>query len=201
MRISVLRRHQALRQFQRARPRRSRGELGRADCAARAVGLRQDDAAPYHRRPRLARCRRGPVRRRRRAVAQRRRAPRWLCVSALRAFSAHDGVREHRVRTARAAAPAAARRSGHPRAGEKASRPRSARLAGRALSVAAVRRPAPADCARPRTRRRTARPTARRTVRRARCQGAQGTAALAPQPPQRNSGHLDFRHARSGRGA
>ena len=45
------------------------------------------------------------------------------------------------------------------------------------------------------------RAAARRTLRRARCQGAQGTAPLVAQAARRTAHHLDLRHPRPGRGA
>ena len=69
------------------------------------------------------------------------------------------------------------------------------------LSQPALRRPAPAHCAGARARHRAAHPAARRALRRARCQGAQGAAAMAALAAFRNPRHLDLRHPRPGRGA
>jgi len=76
----------------------------RAVGAARSVRLRQDHAAADHRRAGLAGFRRGRDRRRERADPRRQRAPGRLRVPALRAVPPHDGVRERRLRPARAAA-------------------------------------------------------------------------------------------------
>ena len=118
--------------------------------------------------------------RRGRDSTARRRAPGRLRVPALRAVPAHDGVREHRVRPARAAAERAAHRAGDPRhacsellelvqlegLGDRYPHQLSG---GQRQRVALAR----ALAVEPR------RAAARRAVRRARRQGAQGAAALA----------------------
>ena len=76
---------------------------GELVAAARAFGLRQDDAAAHHRRPRGAGRGHGALPRRGRHRVARARAQRRLRVPALRAVPPHDRVREHRVRPARAA--------------------------------------------------------------------------------------------------
>ena len=86
------------------------GRDRRAGRAAGPVGLGQDHAAADHRGAGDARHRRGAVPWRGRERRQRAQAQGRLRVSALRALSPHDGVREHRLRSARAAAARASRR-------------------------------------------------------------------------------------------
>ena len=131
----------------------------------------------------------------------RARAPGRLRVPALRPVQAHDRVREHRLRPARAAPQGPPVRAADPRQGAAAAGAGAARLAGRPLSAAAVRRPAAAHRPGPRAGGRAARAAAGRTVRRARRQGAQGTAPLAAPPARRAARHQHLRHARPGRGA
>ena len=130
-----------------------------------------------------------------------RRAPRRLRVSALRALPPHDGVRERRVRPARASARASSVERGDHVEGDEPAEARAARLPRRSLSVAALRWPAPARGARARPRRRAEGAAARRAVRRARRQGAAGAAPLAAPPSRRDSADERVRHARSGRSA
>ena len=106
-----------LRRLPRAARREPRHRLGRAGRAARPLGLRQDHAAAHHRGAGDGRRRQHPVRRRGHHRRARARAPGRLRVPALRAVPPHDGVREHRLRPARAsrAARARARRRSRPR--------------------------------------------------------------------------------------
>ena len=79
----------------------------RAGGAARPVRLGQDDAAAHHRGAGARRPRHGALRRRGRHRRERARPRRRLRLPALRALPPHDGVRERRLRPARAAAPRA----------------------------------------------------------------------------------------------
>ncbi len=134
--------------------------------------------------------------------AQARRAPRRLRVPALRAVPAHDGVRERRVRPARAADARIGRRTAR-------SRDKVTNLLklvqldylGDRYPVAALRRTAPARRAGARAGRRAEGAAARRAVRRARRKGAAGAAALAAAAARGDSPDERLRHARSGRGA
>ena len=99
----------AARGFARNRVRRARG-------AARAVRLRQDDAAPDPRRPRRSDLRPRAVRRRGRAEADRAAAQRRPRVPELRALPPHERARQYRLRLARASLGAAAEPQGDPQA-------------------------------------------------------------------------------------
>ena len=141
------------------------------------------------------------VPRRGRDEHRRARAPGRLRVPALRAVRAHDDLRERGLRAARAAQGDAADRSKEiTRQGHRAAQAGAARLDRRPLPAPALRRPAPAHRAGPRAGRRAQGAAARRAVRRARCQGAQGTAPLAAPPARRGARHQRVRHPRPGRG-
>ena len=101
---------------------------------ARSLRLGQDHAAAHHRRPRVPRSGRGPLRRRGRGPARRARAPGRLRLPALRAVPPHERVRERRLRPARAAAPGAPGRGPDPRAGDGAAAPGPARAPRRAAT-------------------------------------------------------------------
>ena len=127
---------------------------------------------------------------------------RRLRLPALRAVPAHDGVRERRVRPARAAARRAAVRRARSRASvDELLEAGAARLPGRPLSVAAVGRPAAARRAGARAGGRAEGAAARRAVRRARREGPAGAAPLAAPAARRDSPHQRVRHPRSGGGA
>ncbi len=102
-------RQQAVRRVPRPARRVARHRHRRAGRAARPLGLRQDDAAAHHRRAGDGRRRQRPRSRRGHHRRRRARAPGRLRVPALRAVPAHDGVRERRLRPARAAARRSAR--------------------------------------------------------------------------------------------
>ena len=83
---------------------------------------------------------------------------------------------------------------------QRAAAPGPPRGVHRPLPVAALRRPAPADGARPGARGRAEGAAARRAVRRARREGAQGAAPVAAPPPRRGPRDDDLRHPRPGGG-
>ena len=124
--------------------RLARYRIRRARCAARTVRLRQDDAAQDSRRPRRSDLRPRAVRRRGRAEAHRAAAECRAGVSELRAVPPYERARQYRLRLARAALGAAAEPQGDPQARARAARSRAALGAREALSLAALRRPAPA---------------------------------------------------------
>ena len=85
--------------------------------------------------------------------------------------------------------------------GRRAARDRRARRVPAPLPRAALRRPAPADGARPGPRGRPRGAAPRRAVRGARRQGARRPAALAAPAPRRGARDHGARHARPGGGA
>ena len=99
------------------------------------VGMRQDDAAANHGRAGDGRSRDRSVRRRRRRRAPGWRAPCRIRLSALRALPPHDGLRERRLRLARAAAGASPVKGRDHRESERAAEARAAGLPGRPLSL------------------------------------------------------------------
>ena len=136
-----------------------------------------------------------------RRARRRARAAASASSSSTTRSSAHDGVREHRLRPARAPAPRAARRSARSATASSellalvqldglADRYPSQLSGGQRQRVALARALAvePQGAA------------ARRAVRRARRQGAAGAAALAAPAARRDPRHQRLRHPRSGRG-
>ncbi len=175
--------HQDVRHDRRARPHRSGDPRARVPRPARPFGLRQDHAAAHPGGARRAGLRHGPVRRPGRAEPAARAAAGRLRVPALRPVQPHDRIRQRGVRPRGAAARQAAgierdrpARRGTARAGA------ACRFRG-TVSGAAFRRPAPARRACARARDRAEGAVAGRAVRRARRQGAGGTAALAARDP------------------
>ena len=111
-----------------------------------------------------------------------------LRVPALRAVPAHDRVREHRVRAARAAAAGAADGERDHHGGEGPAAARGARRAGRAVSVGAFRWTTAARRAGAGAGGAAAGAAARRAVRRAGRAGAEAAAAVAADAARRGEG-------------
>ena len=175
-------------------------ESGELVALARAFRLRQDDSAQDSRRPRRADLRPRAIRRRGRAQADGAAAECRAGVSELCAVPPYERARQYWLRLARTALGAAAEPQGNPQARARAARSRAAQGAREALSLAALRRPAPACGFRTGARHRAARALARRALRRSRRQGAARPSSLAVGDPQQDRTHHGVRHPRPGRG-
>ena len=188
---------QDLRQGHRDERREPHGRRRRVHRAARAVGLRQDDAAALPRRPREGRRRPHPHRRARRDRAPARAAAHRDGLPELRGVPAHDAVRQHRLRPEDAEGEQGddqgARRLGR--------RARAHRGAARPLPGADLGRAAAAGGARPRDRDEGGRAADGRAAlepRRAAADGDARRAEGAAAPARHDD---DLRHPRPGRGA
>ena len=142
-------RAQALRRRRRAGRRRPRGARGRAARRRRPVRLRQEHAAPLHRRPRGRRRGHDPDRRPRRHERPPGCAQRLDGLPELRALPAPDRVGEHRLRARRPRRAESARCAS---ASTEAAALVGVDRAARAAAVPALGRRAAARRARPRAR-------------------------------------------------
>ena len=151
--ISIRERHQDLRHLRRPRQRQPRDRERRVHHAARALGLRQDDAADGAGRLHPARQRRDPLRRPRRLAAAAAQARRRHGVPELRAVPAHERRRQRRLSAAaargraRRRSPSACRRCSSMVQLGGSGRARKS-TSSRAASGSASRSPAPSSSSR-----------------------------------------------------
>ena len=185
---------QEFRHDDRAAPGVARHSLGRDGLAAWPVRLGQDHAAAHLGRAGTAKRRAGAARRRGRHWHPGSTAAHRLRVPELRALSPHDGVREHRLRSARPTAPHPPRQCRDHPPRRAAARVDPTAAGRRALSQPAVGRPAPAGRAGACAGTRAAHAAARRALRSARRQGAPRAARRVARDPRCNGTYHRFRH-------